>query len=140
MILRTPNPTLDIPTKRWQGLVKAWRTQLHFYDSGEYKEDTLQWKTCTDAPSSSTEEGGDELEGQVEYKEEEGMGSSLFLEDDDLYSKLGGDGNERDRSDRKQVVAPGEEDFNGDVKKEGIKPDVKRRWADDDSDSDDDLL
>eukprot|EP00546_Thalassionema_frauenfeldii_P020313 CAMPEP_0178895248 /NCGR_PEP_ID=MMETSP0786-20121207/479_1 /TAXON_ID=186022 /ORGANISM="Thalassionema frauenfeldii, Strain CCMP 1798" /LENGTH=103 /DNA_ID=CAMNT_0020565453 /DNA_START=299 /DNA_END=610 /DNA_ORIENTATION=- len=28
----TPDHTLDIPTKRWQGLVKAWRKALHQYD------------------------------------------------------------------------------------------------------------
>jgi len=28
----TPDHTLDIPTKRWQGLVKAWRRALHQYD------------------------------------------------------------------------------------------------------------
>jgi len=28
----TPDHTLDIPTKRWQGLVRAWRRALHQYD------------------------------------------------------------------------------------------------------------
>lgn len=28
----TPDHTLDIPAKRWQGLLKAWRVSLHRYD------------------------------------------------------------------------------------------------------------
>jgi len=28
----TPDPELDIPTRRWKGLIKAWRIALHKYD------------------------------------------------------------------------------------------------------------
>eukprot|EP00590_Aulacoseira_subarctica_P006876 CAMPEP_0172419446 /NCGR_PEP_ID=MMETSP1064-20121228/5886_1 /TAXON_ID=202472 /ORGANISM="Aulacoseira subarctica , Strain CCAP 1002/5" /LENGTH=169 /DNA_ID=CAMNT_0013158939 /DNA_START=329 /DNA_END=838 /DNA_ORIENTATION=+ len=31
----TPDPTADIPTRRFQGLVKAWRISLHQYDPSE---------------------------------------------------------------------------------------------------------
>mmetsp|Transcript_21044 Transcript_21044/g.34810 ORF Transcript_21044/g.34810 Transcript_21044/m.34810 type:complete len:192 (+) Transcript_21044:98-673(+) len=31
----TPDATLDIPTKRWQGMIKAWRKALHQYDPAD---------------------------------------------------------------------------------------------------------
>jgi len=37
----TPNPYLDCSTKRWQGLVRAWRIALHQYDPPELVQ-TLQ--------------------------------------------------------------------------------------------------
>lgn len=34
---QTPNPRLDIPAKRWEGLVRAWRIRLHEYDPPDLK-------------------------------------------------------------------------------------------------------
>eukprot|EP00563_Minutocellus_polymorphus_P001015 CAMPEP_0181038814 /NCGR_PEP_ID=MMETSP1070-20121207/10130_1 /TAXON_ID=265543 /ORGANISM="Minutocellus polymorphus, Strain NH13" /LENGTH=298 /DNA_ID=CAMNT_0023116611 /DNA_START=201 /DNA_END=1097 /DNA_ORIENTATION=- len=33
----TPDHTLDIPNRRWQGMVKAWRRALHKYDPADLK-------------------------------------------------------------------------------------------------------
>lgn len=34
----TPDHTLDIPNKRWEGMVKSWRKALHHYDPPELSE------------------------------------------------------------------------------------------------------
>ena len=45
---RTPDATLDIPTKRWAGMIKAWRKGLHAFDpdggggEGGVPEDVMQ--------------------------------------------------------------------------------------------------
>lgn len=36
---QTPDHTLDIPNRRWQGLVKAWRIGLHQYDPKDLSSD-----------------------------------------------------------------------------------------------------
>ena len=36
-MISTPDPTADIPTRRFQGLVRAWRIALHEYDPPELK-------------------------------------------------------------------------------------------------------
>jgi hypothetical protein len=38
----TPDHTRDIPTKRWQGLAKAWRKALHQYDPPDYVDSSRQ--------------------------------------------------------------------------------------------------
>jgi len=37
----TPDHTLDIPTKRWQGLIKAWRRALHQYDPPDLEKNFM---------------------------------------------------------------------------------------------------
>mmetsp|Transcript_13248 Transcript_13248/g.15943 ORF Transcript_13248/g.15943 Transcript_13248/m.15943 type:complete len:220 (+) Transcript_13248:2-661(+) len=63
----TPDHTLDIPTKRWQGLVRAWRRALHQYDpedlASSFSAETTNNSSTTAATvtpmsSSNGAEGG----------------------------------------------------------------------------------
>ena len=49
----TPDHTLDIPNKRWQGMVRAWRRALHQYDDKENSDKietntTKKWEAVPD--------------------------------------------------------------------------------------------
>lgn len=43
---RTPDPTVDIPTRRFQGMVRAWRKALHFYDPPTTSSTQQPTKDC----------------------------------------------------------------------------------------------
>jgi len=50
----TPDPTLDIPAKRWQGMVKAWRVALHKYDPVDLLVNTTTSTTNTSTTNQQT--------------------------------------------------------------------------------------
>lgn len=101
----TPNHTLDIPNRRWQGQVKAWRLALHRYDpkdlTSDFQQDTapipMQLTSATNTNTNSKEQGSvkkkpltlkeEEMEEatdmglQVEFQKEE----EDVVEDQDVF-------------------------------------------------------
>jgi hypothetical protein len=49
----TPDATVAIPTRRWQGMIKAWRMALHDYDPPELKQAVAVDKTHESEATSS---------------------------------------------------------------------------------------
>lgn len=53
---RTPDHTIDIPNRRWLGLVKSWRIALHKYDPEELQSEfAAQIKTESEQMTTSTD-------------------------------------------------------------------------------------
>ena len=90
---RTPDASLDIPTKRWAGLIKAWRVQLHKYDpkeegEGKTKEEPIQEEVIPDYGECRVEdvEGGSYPN---EFEQQPKETNNGLVDDEDLYAKLG---------------------------------------------------
>ncbi|CAB9508753.1 stem-loop binding protein [Seminavis robusta] len=64
----TPDHTLDIPTKRWQGMVKAWRRALHNYDPKDLfsLHNSSNDDTPTAEPSKNEQENSNAQTQQIE--------------------------------------------------------------------------
>mmetsp|Transcript_6559 Transcript_6559/g.10396 ORF Transcript_6559/g.10396 Transcript_6559/m.10396 type:complete len:189 (-) Transcript_6559:784-1350(-) len=61
----TPDHTLEIPTKRWQGLVKAWRKALHHYDPPDLAK-AMEAEAITENPTVTTVKDKELVTAQAE--------------------------------------------------------------------------
>jgi len=66
----TPDHTLDIPTKRWQGLVRAWRRALHQYDPPDLVQTTTKSSSnLVQEPKATNNDKKDDLPMSVQERE-----------------------------------------------------------------------
>ena len=122
----TPDHTLDIPNKRWQGMVRAWRRALHKYDNAEDKNDV-------GTNDKETVESRNEIE-KIETVQDHELATAQA---NGLLVDVSTTGNESDVDTTSNGEGIMEELDNWDVSRQNTS-NGSDLWSDDDSD--DDLL
>lgn len=158
----TPDHTLDIPTKRWQGMIKAWRKSLHNYDPADLVVDasfvTANSSISGDASNKNNNDNNVQSR-EIEHAIAQGIMVDVStppptnkttsriasLRDDDDFAAAASNNNAGDSpfsvlSEASPIGGRGGannmlEDLN---RKAGAT--AALRWGDEDSDDDDDLL
>ena len=151
---QTPPHTLDIPNRRWQGMVKAWRRALHKFDPPDLKDADVHKPqdplvaamastfAATAVVAGQKEEAADRpasTDGGVQAKQIADAASSGMLVD---FGTRGGQMHEEEEAKYQEMIQQAEEENTDDLVA-NIAFGGGKSTGDDlgqDDDSDDDLL
>lgn len=140
---RTPDHTLDIPNRRWLGLVKSWRIALHKYDPEDLQTEFDAAKDKTGKPKPADTAASAKLMTEQERQIAEASTKGLLVDfgntDQPVKDEDGGLQKEKHSVVGSPMVVVGKEEVMEELDKLEAGCDDED-FLDYDDDSDDDLL